>query len=58
MRQTTTLLSTLLITLKILEMMGLEYKVKVKGIVKLSEGNWPKWARDVGFSFMEAGLSG
>jgi hypothetical protein len=38
--------------------MGLEYNVKVKDIAKLSKGNWSKWARDVGFSFMEAGLSG
>jgi hypothetical protein len=26
--------------------------------VKLTEGNWAKWSRDVSFSFMEAGLSG
>jgi hypothetical protein len=38
--------------------MGFDYNVKVKDIVKLSKGNWAKWARDVSFSFMEAGLSG
>jgi hypothetical protein len=43
---------------KSLSNMGLEYNVKVKDIVRLSEGNWSKWARDIGFLFMEAGLSG
>jgi hypothetical protein len=37
--------------------MGLDYNIKVKDNEKLTEGNWAKWARDVGFSFMEAGLS-
>jgi hypothetical protein len=38
--------------------MGVDYNMKVKDIAKLCERNWAKWSRDIGFSFMEAGLAG
>src|SRR5882672_3702147 len=38
--------------------MGLDYDIKVRGIDKITEGNWAKWGRDVTFAFMEAGLVG
>jgi hypothetical protein len=38
--------------------MAIDYNVKVKDIAKLTEGNWLKWAREIQFAFMEAGLWG
>ena len=36
--------------------MAITYDVKIRGIDKLVEGNWAKWAWDVTFTFLEAGL--
>ena len=38
--------------------MAITYDVKIHGIDKLVEGNWAKWAWDVIFAFLEAGLVG
>ena len=38
--------------------MAIEYTVNIKDILKLTEGHWPKWAREVRSAFREAGLLG
>jgi hypothetical protein len=38
--------------------MAIDYNVKVKDITNITKGNWLKWAREIQFVFMEAGLWG